>query len=301
MLDINKPILVVGATGRHGGTGASVVRALRAHNMPVRALTRTADSRVLPLRTIGTEIATGDLHDRHSLLNALKEVETAFFAYPIARGIVEAAANFASAGRSTGLKRIVVMSMAVSHPDSPSHLGRAQWIAEDLFESAGFSCLHLRIAAFFFENIALLHRADILGDGVIRNSFGDIAVNWMAGEDAGKLAASALLHPGRFGDKTAVYPSGSESYSHAEIAHLIGRRIGRTVRHETVSQETWQNRLEALSLQDSRVNTDMASHISAVAAAIRRPLPVNNLFEEVTNEKPLSLSDAIASGCLSLK
>ncbi len=149
MPNSNKPILVVGATGRHGGTGASVVRALRAHDVPVRALTRTADSRVLPLRTIGTEIAIGDLHDRRSLLSALKGGRNRIFTYPIARGVIEAAANFASAGRSTGLKRIVVMSMAVSHPDSPSHLGRAQWVAEDLFESAGFSCLHLRIAAFF--------------------------------------------------------------------------------------------------------------------------------------------------------
>jgi uncharacterized protein YbjT (DUF2867 family) len=61
--------------------------------------------------------------------------------------VVDAAANFASAGRAAGLKRVVVMSMGASHPKSPSHLGRAQWLAEELLEWAGFSCLHLPIAA----------------------------------------------------------------------------------------------------------------------------------------------------------
>src|SRR5689334_319713 len=135
-----RPILVVGATGRHGGTGASVARLLRDRGLPVRALARSADERVAPLEARGAEIVTGDLHDRRSLKAALDGVEVAYFAYPVAGGIVDAAANFASAGRAAGLKRVVVMSMAVSNPDSASHLGRAQWIAEELLEWAGFSC-----------------------------------------------------------------------------------------------------------------------------------------------------------------
>jgi uncharacterized protein YbjT (DUF2867 family) len=112
----SKPILVVGSTGRHGGTGATVARILRERGLRVRALTRKTDARVAPLEAIGAEVVAGDLHNRQSLKGPLEDVEVAYFMYPVAGGIVDAAANFASAGRASGLKRVVVMSMAVSHP-----------------------------------------------------------------------------------------------------------------------------------------------------------------------------------------
>ena len=97
------------------------------------------------------------------------------------------------------MKRLVVMSMAPAHPQSPSTLARAQWLAEEVFDAFSLSCIHLRIAAMFFENLDLLHSRDIAGDGVIRNSFPDLPINWIAGVDAGKLAVAALLQPERFG------------------------------------------------------------------------------------------------------
>ena len=294
-----RPILVLGATGNHGATGFWVARQLRQRGVPVRALTRQADGRVAPLREIGVEVVTGDLADRRSLPAALDGIETAYFTYPVAAGAVEAAANFASAGRAAGLCRVVVMSMAVARPDSPSALGRAQWLAEEILDWAGFSATVLRIAALFFENIPLLHQADIANDGVLRNSFGDVAISWIAGQDAAKLAVAALLHPERFDSKT-LYPGGGKAYSHAEIAHMIGERIGRRLRHETISAAAWQELLGGRAAADARISPAMAAHIAAVGAALRQPPPPNDLFERLTLEAPQSLGDAIASGRLSL-
>jgi uncharacterized protein YbjT (DUF2867 family) len=294
-----RPILVLGGTGSHGATGLWVARQLRRHGVPVRALTRHADGRVARLQEIGVEVVTGDLADRRSLPAALDGVETAYFTYPVAAGVVDAAANFASAGRAAGLRRVVVMSMAVARPDSPSALGRAQWLAEEILDWAGLSTTVVRIAALFFENIPLLHHADVANDGVLRNSFGDVAISWIAGEDAAKLAVAALLHPERFDSKT-VYPGGGKAYSHAEIARMIGERIGRTLRHETISPAAWQERLGGLAVADARVTPAMAAHIAAVGAALRQPPPPNDLFERLTLDAPQSLGDAIASGRLSL-
>lgn len=288
-----KPILVVGASGRHGATGWTVATELLAQGVPVRALARKASERVVALEKHGADVAVGDLHDRRSLIEAFQGVETAYFSYPINGGIVDAAANFASAGRASGLKRIVVMSMGPANKDSPSHLGRAQWLAEELFESYGFSCIHLRITAFFMENIALLHRSDIYGDGVIRNSFGDVALPWMAGQDAGSLGVAALLHPERFGDHGAVYPSGGESLSHRDVAALVSRHIGRTVTHETISREAWRDHLLALGAVDERINSDMAAHISILGAGIQKPIPLNDLFEKFTGKRAISFEYAL--------
>jgi uncharacterized protein YbjT (DUF2867 family) len=277
---------VVGGTGRHGGTGAYVARQLLKLGIPVRALVRERDDRAKALEEIGAKVVVGDLRDRRSLIPALEGTVTGYFTYPIACGIVDAAANFASAARAAGLKRLVVMSMAPAHPDSPSDLGRAQWLAEELLEWSGLSCIHLRIAALFFENLELLHGEDILGDGVIRNSFPDLPMNWIAGEDAGKLAIAARF-PERFGDKTAVYPTGTEKFSHSEVAGIIGRHLRRSLRHETVSVEAWQKCLMELSQQDKRINLDMARHISAVGAGMRKPFPINDIFGAVTQEQAI--------------
>ncbi len=298
MSALKKSILVVGGTGRHGGTGAFVARQLLKLGLPVRALTRRRDDRALALQSSGAEIVVGDLHDRRTLIPALERVEVAYFTYPIAGGIVAAAANFASAARAAGLKRLVVMSMGPAHPDNASPLGRAQWLAEEMLEYSGLACIDLRIPALFFENLELLHRDDILGDGVIRNSFPDVSMNWIAGSDAGKLAVAALLHPERFGDKPAIYPSGSEKFTHAEVAGIIRRHLGRDLKHETISAEAWQQRMMTLSQHDDRISMDMAIHISTVGATMRQPFPLNDLFEKLTQERPMTLSEALSSGYL---
>jgi nucleoside-diphosphate-sugar epimerase len=193
------------------------------------------------------------------------------------------------------------MSMAPAQPESPSPLGRAQWLAEEVLETSGLSCIQLRIAALFFENLELLHREDILGDGVMRNSFPNVSMNWIAGSDAGKLAVAALLHPERFGTKSAVYPSGGEKYTHREVAEIIGSHMGRVLKHETILAEAWQERLMKLSQYDDRINSDMARHISAVGASMRQPFPLNDLFETVTKERPMTISEALRSGYLAFE
>ncbi len=292
---MKKPTLITGATGRHGGTGRFVVETLRQQGLPVRALVRTKDERAEALAALGAEIIVGDLNDRRSLKAAFENVERAYFTYPIAAGAVNAAAHFAAAGREAGLKRVVVMSMGATHPESPSPLGRAQWLAEQIFEWAGFACLHLRIAALFVENLKLLHERDIAEDGVIRNSFGNVALSWITGEDAARLAVAALLHPERFGAESAHTPSGGPQHTHAEIAEALSSRLGREIRHETIPRVEWERRLVALS-DGGVINADMATHISTLGAAIRQPLPMNNQFEKATGVRAASVLDAIRDG-----
>ena len=294
------PIFVVGATGRHGGTGGVVARSLLARQIPLRSLARRPDERTDELRARGAEIVQGDLHDRASLIGALEGVATAYFTYPISGGIVAAAANFASAARTAGVKRVVVMSMAPSHPQSPSHLGRAQWLAEEILTWSGISCLFLRIAAVFYENIELLHRHEIADEDVMRNAFEDFPVSWLSGEDAAGIAVEALLHPEKFGNEAAIYPGAPQQYTQSQVAEIIGRHIGRDIRHQTIPQAEWHARILQLSGRDPRISADMAGHISAVAANLKKPFPPNNMIEEITGRMPMSLADVLQTGRLAL-
>ena len=89
-------VLVIGATGRHGGTGARVVERLQAAGRLVRALVRSDDDRAQRLRESGVQTLVGDLHDRRTLLPALDGAESVYVAYPVAAGVANALANVAS-------------------------------------------------------------------------------------------------------------------------------------------------------------------------------------------------------------
>jgi uncharacterized protein YbjT (DUF2867 family) len=293
-----KPILVIGATGRHGGTGAVVAQSLHERGIPVRIMARELDARIARYEAMGVQVTVGDLQDRRSLMAPLANVETAYFTYPISLGIVEAAANFASAAQSTGLKRVVAMSMAPAHPDSRSDLGRAQWLAEEVLGWAGFSCICLRVAALFFEDLRLLHRAEIFDDGLIRNSFQDVPLHWMSGTDAGRLAVAALLRPDRFPEGASVYPTGKLTYSFGQVAALLSRHLHRYVRHETISEDLWRRRLMDLRTRNPAINSAMSQHISAVGASLLRPIPPNDIFERTVGEDQMDLSEALARGLL---
>jgi uncharacterized protein YbjT (DUF2867 family) len=294
----NKIILVTGATGHHGSTGHVVAEALVKHGLPVRVLARKRNDITRHLEDSGAQVVIGDLHDRRTLLPALEGVRSAYFTYPVMGGIVDAAANFVSAVKPTEIEQVVIMSMAPSSPVSPSHLGRAHWLAEDLFEKSGLNCIIVRVAGFFFENLPLFHTADISRDGVIRNSFGDASVNWISGADAGKLAVTAILHPVRFAGKHIVYPSGIDKFTHEQVAALLSKYLKKEIKYEAITQEAWQVILKSMITENSVINEDMALHISTLGASLKKPMELNGLFEELTGDKPISLEQALQTGSL---
>ena len=295
--DTTSPILITGATGRHGGTGAHLARRLREAGRSVRALVRRLDERTAPLQALGAEIVVGDLHDRASLVPALEGVGLAYFTYPVNGGIVQAAANFAAAARQAGgHPRVVVMSNGVSHSESPSHFGRAHWLAEEVLGWAGLDLLILRIASLFYENVPTAHGRSIRDEGMIRNCFGDTRLTWISGEDAAEIGLVALLHPERFERGMVQYPPGAELLSHAEVARVLSEELSRPIRFEPITREAWRDELLALAeaQPDGAVNPDMADHIStigaAVAAAGKRPSQTADAaaLQRLTGRAPLS-------------
>ncbi len=292
------PILVTGATGRHGSTGAHVARRLREEGKQVRILARTLSERTDALAALGAEVVVGDLHDRRSLVTALTDVELAYFTYPVDAGVVQAAANYTAAVRETERPvRTVVMSMAPAHPQHPSELGRAQWLAEEVMSWGGLDVLILRVAATFHENLVALHGDSIKRDNKLRNSFSDKPVGWISGRDAGEIAVSALLHPELF-DGPVCYPSGSELLNHHEIAEILSQELERPISFEPISPERWREELVRVADHHPGgvVNRAMAGHIANVGAAVaaRGAPPVEfTALTRLIDRTPLSLREFV--------
>jgi uncharacterized protein YbjT (DUF2867 family) len=294
------PILVIGATGRHAGTGATVVNRLLNRGRPVRALVRTDDDRASELRRRGAATVVGDLHDRASLVAAVDGVSAIYFTYPIAVGVIPAAANLASVLRDVGsTAHLVVMSMAVSSLDSPSRLGQAQAVAEEVFIWAGLSPTVLRFASLFHENVLLLHGTTIRAKGLIANSFGEGSALWISGDDAAELAVAHLLAPPLTSAQIS-YPPPAEAITHAEVARIISAETGGPVRYEHISAASWRRELEVTAEADptSPVNRAMAQHISTIGAVLSKrtePLvaPDPHALTVMLNRPPIPFADFV--------
>jgi uncharacterized protein YbjT (DUF2867 family) len=294
----SNPILVIGATGRHGNTGEHLVSRLRAEGRAVRVLARTLSQRTDRLIKLGAEVVIGDLNNRHSLLPALANVDLAYFTYPVAAGVVSAAATYAAAVRQVGrFPRTVVMSMGPAQPDHPSELGKAQWLAEQVLDWAGLDLQILRVTALFHENLLVLHSRSIREQRAFRNSFGTTPMGWISGRDAAELGLAALLHPGRF-DAPVTYPQGSEQFTHTQIAQMLSDVLGTRIEFTPVTENQWRHELIALSDADQNdvVNPAMAQHISSIGHAVsnnsRPTLPANpDALQKMIGRQPLGLRD----------
>jgi uncharacterized protein YbjT (DUF2867 family) len=258
-------VLVIGATGRHGGTGARVVERLQAAGRLVRALVRSDYERAERLRQSGVQTLVGDLHDRRTLLPALDGVDSVYVAYPVAAGIVDALANVASVIRELGTSpHVVIMASGAADPNSPSGIARAHALSEELLLQLGVNFTAVRGSAFFYENVLVLHAYAIRQIGVFANSYGDARPAWISGTDVADLCASALLDPQSHADTPIVYPPGHELLSQQEIADIVSEETGREVRYQHITADEWSRQLQAAS--GGLPNHSMIEHITTNAA-----------------------------------
>jgi uncharacterized protein YbjT (DUF2867 family) len=252
-----------------GGTGRHVAAELLNRGLHVRAMVRRFDERAEELSGAGMEVVIGDFADYTSLVAALDGIEAAYFCYPVGAGIAEAAGLFAAAGRAQDLRRIVDLSLDAAFPESRSPQGRAQWVTEQVFEWAGFGGTHLRVAAFFMENLLGLHGQQIRDLGQIRNSFGDFEASWIASADAAAIAAALLADPRLVASRTTVV-GGAERASHTTIAEIISTVTGRSVGYQTLTPEEWREEMITTATAAGRANSIAAGHLSAQSVALRR-------------------------------
>jgi uncharacterized protein YbjT (DUF2867 family) len=260
------PVLVFGATGRHGGTGHRVVERLQAAGRKVRAVVRTDDERAEQLRQSGVETMLGDLHDRRTLVPAFDGVSSVYVAYPVAAGVALALSNVASVIHQLGTSpHVVIMSQGSADINSPSGIAREHGLSEEMLERLGVNFTAVRGSALFYENVLLAHSGAIRETGVFSNCFGDSRPAWICGSDAADLCVSALLEPERYPD-SIVFPPGHERLSQQEIAEIISEETGREVRYEPISQEEWMRRLRIDAVNSGGLVTEaMITHLTAQA------------------------------------
>ncbi|ARX88759.1 MULTISPECIES: NmrA/HSCARG family protein [Streptomyces] len=250
------PVLVTGATGKQGG---ATVRALRAADVPVRALVRdrTTD-RAKAVEAIGAELVTGDLHDRDSVVRAAEGARAVFSVQMPAmttegfdfEGEVTQGVNLIEGAKAAGVPQFVHTSVtgAGQHTETPGW-AEGRWASmeptlsaksaiQDRVRAAGFPHWTLLKPGFFMENflpsMAFLFPRGTEG-GLVSVLNPETRLSLVSVDDIGRAAATAIVEPERF-DRVELELA-SDYLSMTEIAEALSRALGTPLSAPDMTEE----------------------------------------------------------------
>ena len=286
------PILVTGAAGgTQGSTGRLVATFLLEQGIPVRALVHKFDARSDGLRKQGAEVVEGDLLNPASVQAAMRNVKRAYFTYPVADGLLEAATIFADAARDAGVELVVNNSQFQGTPGdpafrdpryAPSFRNLQHRLADRIFDWANVGAVHLQ-APPYYENVRALVSASVAQQGTVFLPWGEdtTVIPLVGAEDVSRVAATLLANPGK--PSQNAYPLVGETPTVKEIIEKLGRAIGRPVRYVAITDEQWANAVK------ERINPHALDHLTHLWQYFRKReerVQATNVIREVAGHDP---------------
>jgi uncharacterized protein YbjT (DUF2867 family) len=294
---MSHPILVTGAAGgTQGSTGRRVASLVMEQGIPVRALVHRLDSRSDDLRKQGAEVVEGDLLNPASVQAAMRNIKRAYFTYPVADGLLEAAAIFATAARDAALELVVNNSQfqgAPGHPgfrdlqDAPSFRNLQHRLADRIFDGAQVRAVHLQ-GPPYYENVRTLISRSVAEKSTVFLPWGEdtTVIPLVGAEDVSRVAATLLANPGA--PLKSSYALVSETPRVREMTEALGRAIGRPIRYVAITDEQWANAVE------DRINPHALDHLTHLWQYFRRGkehFQTTDAIRVVTGRDPQTLEE----------
>jgi uncharacterized protein YbjT (DUF2867 family) len=232
-------IAVVGATGRQGGATA---QALIEAGAAVRAVVRdTSSPAARQLREQGAQLAEADLNHAETLAKAFQGADAVFAMTMLSGprgtdGEVEQGKAIGDAASTVGVSRIVYSSVggAERHTGIPHFESKRR--VEEYLAGLGLPVTFVR-PVFFMENLNRFAPTADNGGLVLRLPLpAGLPLQMIAARDIGRVAAAALLDPGRIPSR-AIEIAGDE-LTGEQIAAAFGQAENRSARYEPLPLDT---------------------------------------------------------------
>ncbi|MFD3327390.1 NAD(P)H-binding protein [Streptomyces sp. NPDC058701] len=224
-------IVVMGATG---ATGSALLHRLAELDVPVRALSRSPgrlrsrfDSAVLAR----TEVLAADAADPASLRAVFTGATRLFLTMANGPAQVAHETNVIAAAADSGIGHIVKISAPGAGPGSPVAVARGHHTVEEALRNSRITATVLRPYAFLQK--LLLFAPRVAAGGVFHGTMGDAARNYIDCRDIADVAAAALTRPELAGHTYTL--TGDRTYSHPQLAALLGILLRRDVRYIDLS------------------------------------------------------------------
>jgi uncharacterized protein YbjT (DUF2867 family) len=245
-------ILVTGAAGK---TGRAVAQALVLSGQSVRGVVRRRQQ-IAVLRTLGVpDVVVADMRDPADMFRATQGTRAIYHICPnmhpeelsIGKTAIQAA-------QKAGGQHFVYHSVLHPQVEAMPHHWQKMRVEEQLIAS-GLPFTILQPAAYM-QNV-LTNWERITNGGVYTVPYAlETRISMVDLADVAAVAAKVLTETGHDGATYAL--SGHEFLSQTDIATLISAVLGRAVRGETISIDSWSQQARAAGLHDYAVNTLVA-------------------------------------------
>jgi NAD(P)H dehydrogenase (quinone) len=268
-MEVSSMIAIIGATGQ---VGSSTAAALRAGNLPVRAIVRDP-GKASKLQDMGCEIATADLQDAHALSRAIGDAEAVQMIAPLAPNASDPAADLRRSMDS------VVQAILTSRPrrvlaisDYGAHVGEDIGIPS-LFHELEQRLRLLKLQVVILRSAEHMHNwtPGILAalDTGMLPSFQlpiDAEHPTIAAHDLGRISANLLQQP--MGDETfqIMHAEGPRRYSAQDVANALATLSGQPIQAHAVPPEQWPDAFANMppSLAQLVIKTNRAKNAGGV-------------------------------------
>jgi NAD(P)H dehydrogenase (quinone) len=242
---IKPTILVTAAAGK---TGIATTLQLLEKHYPVRAMVHRNDARSRGLAAAGAEVIVGSLEDWVDLASALAGVQRAYFCPPLIPGALRRAALFAAAAREAKLETVVVLSQWLSDPLHPAVHSREKWLSSKVFDWIPDVGVVTVNPGFFADNY-LAALEPMAHFGLMAMPLGTGLNAPPSNEDIARVVVGALCNPAPHIGK-CYRPTGPRLLSPDEIAEIIGKELGRTVKYQNAPMKLFLKAARSLGLAD---------------------------------------------------
>jgi uncharacterized protein YbjT (DUF2867 family) len=242
-------ILVVGATGL---LGTRICERLKVEGQPVRALIRRTSNpdKVNALKSLGCELATGDLKDPPQIqaacqgISALISTASSTLSRQPGDSIesvdLQGQLALADAARRAGVRRFVYVSFR-DDPTVQYPLTQAKRSVERAIEDLDFTSIQ---ASWFMEvwlspalGFDYVHgKARIYGDG-------SKPISWISYRDVAEFCVAPVLHP--VASRSVLAVGGPEALSPREVVSIFEQESGRRFEIETIPEANLREQLDS--------------------------------------------------------
>ena len=264
-------ILVVGATGT---VGREMVRRLSTAGARPLALMHTGQTGPEP--SDRSDRVSADLDRPATVEAALDGIDRLFLLTRQTSRQLEQEQTVIAAAARAGVGRVVKLSVFRAEERSPLQIARQHWQAERVLQDSGLQHTVIR-PVFFMQNLFGMVR-----DGTVATAAQDGRVAMIDARDIAAAAVAALTTVPAEG---RIYTlTGPEAVSFDQVADVLGRRAGRTLRHVRVPPETVFERLRAAGAE-AWFAADMAALHGMLADG----------YEDVVTNEVSSLTRALAT------
>ena len=222
--------------GSSGSQGEPVARKLLEAGHKVRAVVRHPE-RAAALQAQGAEVVKGDLADFASLQAASAGVDAVFLMMPFSAGgnPMELMGNALRAAKEASAKLLVFNTGGHPAPE-PTGIAMLDFRnhLEDFIASSGIPTIILRPGVYMENFLGPWCLPSIQGrDAVAYPHRAEMRVSWIASDDLGAFAVSALERPQLAGQRFTL--GGPEALEGPAIAHAFSAALGREITYDGIT------------------------------------------------------------------